>query len=180
MTKGIRIALVTAAMAGGIALAGASPASAQVRFRSSFPVPHGRIAVRVGAPFFRVGALVPYGYTVIEDPEYGYGFYYQSRWIPVERYGSSWIVGDRPFFGGRGFNAPRGSFRAYGGGGGERFDRGRGDRFDRGRFDSRRDARFERRDFRQDRRRDFRQDHSRRGDRDDRRGGRGRDRDGRR
>lgn len=178
MTRRIRIALVTAAMAGGIALAGASPASAQVRFRGSFPVPHGRISVGIGAPFFGVGAVVPYGYTVIDDPAYGYGFYYQSRWVPVERYGSSWIVCDRPVFGGRAFAGTRAGFRARGAFGGDRFERGRAFRRD---FDGRRE--FQRgsdrgRGF--DRGRPFQRDNRGRAVRRDDRGGRDRDRGGRR
>jgi hypothetical protein len=167
--KRIRIALASAAMVAGLAFAGAKPAAAQVAFSGSFPLPHGRISIGIGDPFFRVGSYVPYGYTVIEDPVYGYGFYYRSRWIPVRPYGSSWLVCDQLYFRDRGFARPY-----YGGGYGSygyrRYDNRRYDyrRFDDRRFDNRR---FD--DHRFDRRRDGRSDRDHRGDRD-------RDHDGRR
>jgi len=98
MKNGIRIALASAAMVAGLAVAGAKPAAAQVSFSGSIPLPHGRISIGIGDPFFRVGSYVPYGYTVVEDPTYGYGFYYGARWIPVQPYGSSWIVVNQPYF----------------------------------------------------------------------------------
>jgi hypothetical protein len=98
MKNGIRIALASAAMVAGLAVAGAKPAAAQVSFSGSFPLPHGRISIGIGDPFFRVGSYVPYGYTVIEDPTYGYGFYYGARWIPVQPYGSTWVVVRQPYF----------------------------------------------------------------------------------
>jgi len=160
MKRGIRIALASTAMVAGLAVAGVSPASAQVRFSGSFPLPHGRISIGVGDPFFSVGSYVPYGYSVIEDPTYGYGFYYRSRWIPVRPYGSSWVICDQPYFRERAFVQPysgyygrrdfgRRDFRRYDG---DRFER-REHRFDQrdNRFD-RRDERFDRRDNRFDRR----------------------------
>ncbi|MDQ2870094.1 MAG: hypothetical protein M3S32_05085 [Acidobacteriota bacterium] len=92
MKKSLRIALATAALAAGVALAAPSPAGAQVRFSGSFPAPHGRVSVRFGDPFFRVGSFVPSRYRVIRHAQYGRGFYYRSRWIPVRSYGSRWIV----------------------------------------------------------------------------------------
>ncbi len=167
MSRGFRIALATAAVGGALALAGASPANAQVRFRGSFPVAHrrfeplahGRFGIGLGDPFFRVGAVVPFGYRVVEDPVDGYGFAYGERWIPVERYGSSWVVCERPAFEERAFAAPRfGGVRFE-----SRFERERfagrrferGDRFERGnRFEGRRDGqRDDRRERRDDRRR---------------------------
>ena len=153
MTKGFRITLATAALAGGLALAGVAPAQAQVRFRGSFRLPqaHGRVSrvgVRFGDPFFRVGAVVPRGFTVIEDPAFGWGFYYGSRWIPAERYGSGWVVCERPGRSARVFAGSRAGFRAFPR---RSFDRDRGfaarrfDRFDGGR-------RGERGSFRADRR----------------------------
>jgi len=151
-----RIALASATMAAGLALAGASPAQAQVRFSGSFPLPHGRISIGIGDPFFRVGAVVPFGYAVIQDPSYGYGFYYRSRWIPVERYGSSWIVCNRPVFSEGGYVD-----------GGHRYD-GFARYPDAARFDGRIVRRFDRDDrrfVRSDRRFD-RDDRARRFERD--------------
>lgn len=99
MKKFTRIALGSAVLAGGLAIAGASSANAQVRVRGSFPLPHGRISINIGAPVFPVGAYVPYGYNVYEDPEYGYGFEYDNRWIPCEPQGTRWIVVERPYYG---------------------------------------------------------------------------------
>jgi hypothetical protein len=100
MNKTFRIALGSAVLAGVLAFATASPASAQVRIRGSFPVPHGRISISVGDPFFPVGSYVPYGYDVLEDPDYGYGFYYEDAWIPCEQYADRWIVVERPAYSG--------------------------------------------------------------------------------
>lgn len=99
MKKFTRIALGSAVLAGGLAIAGASSANAQVRVRGSFPLPHGRISINIGAPVFPVGAYVPYGYNVYEDPEYGYGFEYDNQWIPCEPQGTRWIVVERPYYG---------------------------------------------------------------------------------
>ncbi|MEO8191450.1 MAG: hypothetical protein ABI682_14000 [Acidobacteriota bacterium] len=96
MKNSLRIALATAAVAAGFALAAPTPASAQVRFSGSFPAPHGRVSVRFGDPFFRVGSYVPSGYRVISHAQYGRGFYYRSRWIPVRSYGRRWVVCDEP------------------------------------------------------------------------------------
>lgn len=98
MKTRIRIALASAALVAGLAVAGSSPAAAQVAFSGSFPLPHGRISVGIGSPAFAVGSYVPYGYTVIEDPAYGYGFYYGGTWIPVQPYGSSWVIVSRPYY----------------------------------------------------------------------------------
>lgn len=132
MKTGIRIALASAAMVAGLAVAGASPAGAQVRVSGSFPLPHGRISIGIGDPFFRVGAYVPYGYTVIDDPTYGSGFYYRSRWIPVRPYGSTWVVCDQPFFRQRAIVRP---YSSYGRTDFRRFDGDR--RFTRDRRDGR-------------------------------------------
>src|SRR6266513_5675867 len=113
MKRSIRIALASTAMVAGLAVAGAKPAAAQVGFSGSFPLPHGRISIGMGDPVFRVGSYVPYGYTVVEDPDYGYGFYYGERWIPVQPYGSSWLICDRPFFRERGFARPYSGFGRY-------------------------------------------------------------------
>src|SRR5438105_12189906 len=92
MKKAIRIALGTAVLAGGLAVAGASPANAQVRFGGSFPLPHGRISVSIGNVGFPIGGFVPDGYSVYNNPDYGYGFEYGDQWIPCEQYGSQWVI----------------------------------------------------------------------------------------
>lgn len=102
MKKTIRIALGSTVLATGLAFAGASPANAQVRFEGSFPLPHGRISIGGGNVGLSVGAYVPDGYSVYQDPEYGYGFYYGDQWIPCEQYGSRWVIVERPaYFGHR-------------------------------------------------------------------------------
>ena len=98
MKTRIRIALASAVLVAGLAVAGSSPAAAQVAFSGSFPLPHGRISIGIGSPAFAVGSPVPYGYTVIQDPTYGYGFYYGSSWIPAQPYGSGWIVVSQPYY----------------------------------------------------------------------------------
>src|SRR5207253_8601116 len=82
MKKAIRIALGSAVLAGGLAVAGASPANAQVRFRGSFPLPHGRISIGVGDGGYGYGGFggggyVPHGYNGYEDPGYGHGVRYE-------------------------------------------------------------------------------------------------------
>ena len=96
MNKAFRIALASATLVAGLAVAGARPASAQVHFSGSFPLPHGRLVI--GHPSFRVGGYVPYGYRVYARPGYGYGFLYRSRWIPVRRYSDRWIVCESPVY----------------------------------------------------------------------------------
>ena len=179
MTKAFRIALASATMVAGLAVAGAKPAKAQVEFHGSIPLPHGRLVI--GHPSFRVGGFVPFGYRVHSRPGYGYGFLYRSRWIPVRRYTNRWVVCDSPEYaygydGGYndGYDGPRYSYspRYYAPGPRVRV-------FGRDRFD-----RFDRRDFRDrgrgsdrgwDRGRDRGRDLGRRDDR-----GRGHDRGGRR
>ncbi len=92
MTKGFRIALATAAVAAGVAFAGASPAQAQVEFSGSFPLPHGRISIGIGAPEWAVGTYVPNGYDVYCGDDGAYGFEYEDRWIPVRQYSDRWVV----------------------------------------------------------------------------------------
>jgi hypothetical protein len=164
MKKFTRIALGSAVLAGGLAIAGASSANAQVRVRGSFPLPHGRLSINIGAPAFPVGGYVPYGYNVYEDPEYGYGFEYDNQWIPCEPQGTRWIVVERPYYG-------------YGGGYGGDYRYSRPYRSDRYGYS---------RDYRRDNYRGYSRD-NRRYSRDDRRWNdrdrrdhRDRDRDGRR
>jgi len=96
MRRGIRNALSIGTLTAGLAMAGASPAKAQIRFEGSLPVPNGRITIGIGGQGFRAGAAVPYGYEIYSHPDYGYGFAYRSQWIPVERIGSRWVVVARP------------------------------------------------------------------------------------
>jgi len=120
MKKAIRIALGSAVLAGGLAVVGASPANAQIRFRGSFPLPHGRISIGVGDGGyggyggFGVGSYVPYGYNVYDNPDYGYGFEYEDQWFPCEQYGSQWVIIGAPvFFGHRDYGYVR-PYRSHG------------------------------------------------------------------
>lgn len=120
MSRAIRIAVGSAALAAGLAIAGASPASAQVRVRGSFPLPHGRISVNIGGGgyggygAFPIGGYVPYGYDVYEDPDYGYGFAYEDQWIACEPRGSQFIIIAAPVFYGGYRNYGYGGYRNYG------------------------------------------------------------------
>jgi hypothetical protein len=96
MRERYRRTFATAILAGGIAIASASNAGAQVRIQGSVPLPTGRISVSIGDPAFRVGGIVPYDYDIYQHPDYGYGFVYHSRWIPVRQDGARWVVSDRP------------------------------------------------------------------------------------
>jgi len=106
MKRAIRTAVVSAAIAGALLFLAPSPAEAQVRVEGRFRLPHGRISIGVGDPYYRggysgyraypVGSYVPYGYRVIRRPRLGYGFYYRSHWIPVRPYGRRYIVVARP------------------------------------------------------------------------------------
>lgn len=108
MKKAVRIALGSAALATGLAFAGASPANAQVRFQGSFPLPHGRISVGVGGGGLSIGSYVPERYSVYEDPDYGYGFYDGDQWFSCEQNGSRWIIVERPvYYANRGYRSVR-------------------------------------------------------------------------
>lgn len=159
MAKAIRIAMGSGILAAGLAVAGTSTASAQIRVRGDFPLPHGRISVDIGHGF-PVGGYVPHGYDVYEDPYYdGYGFAYEDQWYPCERRGARWVIVAEPIFY---------VHREYRTGRHYRNDRYYRDRYDR--YDRRDDRRWDRRDDRRYSRRD-----DRRYDRRDRR-----DRGGRR
>lgn len=152
MTKAFRIAMGSGVLAAGLAVAGASTASAQVRVRGSFPTPHGRVSIDVGHGF-PVGGHVPYGYDVYEDPYYeGYGFAYEDQWFPCERRGAHWVIVAAPVhYVHREYRTGR-SYRH------ERYSRGdrRYDRY------SRDDRRYDRRDGRRGDRGYGRDDRSRR------------------
>jgi hypothetical protein len=115
--------LAAAATATVVLLSVPSAAKAQVAFGGTFRGPHGAfsIGVRPFAP--RVGLFVPSPFSadVFLDPDLGYGFYYDSQWIPCARYGSSWIIVERPVFHGRSVIFGRGFAR------GDRFFRGNRD-----------------------------------------------------
>ena len=113
MKRVLRIAVGSAALVAGLAIAGASAANAQVRFRGSFPLPHGRISVNVGHSF-PIGGYVPYGYDVYDDPDYGYGFLYEDQWIACEPRGSRFIIIAAPVFYGGYRNYGYGGYRSYG------------------------------------------------------------------
>ena len=165
MKKVTRITLGAAGLAIGIAVAGAAPASAQVGFVGSFPVPFGRITVGVPAPVFTLGAFVPPGFVVVNDPYYGYGFAYGGQWISCQPYGSRWIIAERrPYYGRYGYGYGRygygyGHSYAYAGPawhGGSRYERGyygRNEHFASRGFDN---GRGSRNDHRSDRRGDQR------------------------
>jgi hypothetical protein len=81
-------------------------AKAQVAFGGTVRGPHGSFSIGVGGPFVpRAGAYVPYPFVeqVYLSPDYGYGFEYDSRWIPCRRYGSRWIIAGSPVVYGRPF-----------------------------------------------------------------------------
>jgi hypothetical protein len=97
MKRAIRIAMGSGVMVAGLAVAGASTASAQVQVGGSFRLPHGRISFSIGDRF-PIGGYVPYGYDVYQDPDYGYGFAYEDQWIPCEPRGPRWIIIAQPVF----------------------------------------------------------------------------------
>jgi hypothetical protein len=91
--------LAAAAVAAVVLLSVPSSAKAQVAFGGTFRGPHGAFSIGVGGPFVpQVDAYLPSPYydQVYLDPDYGYGFYYDSQWIPCTRYGSRWIIAGRP------------------------------------------------------------------------------------
>jgi hypothetical protein len=82
-------------------------ASAQVSFQGTFVGPHGAFSIGFGHPSYAIGAYVPYGYTVVHQPTYGYGFWspvfscgahhvHHRHWVPVKRHHSRWVVLERP------------------------------------------------------------------------------------
>jgi hypothetical protein len=97
---------IFAAIAGGaLLLSVPSSAKGQVAFGGTFRGPHGQFSIGIGNPAFPVGGYVPFPYArqVYLNPDYGYGFYYDSQWIPCEPYGSRWVVIERPVVYGRGY-----------------------------------------------------------------------------
>jgi hypothetical protein len=97
MTKAIRIAMGSGVLVAGLAIAGASSASAQVRVGGTVRLPHGDISFSIGDRF-PIGGYVPYGYDVYQDVDYGYGFEYEDQWIPCEPRGTRWVIVGGPVF----------------------------------------------------------------------------------
>jgi hypothetical protein len=97
MKKSLSV-LAAAATATVVLLSVPSSAKAQPAFRGTFRGPHGAFSIGVGPFVPQIGAYVPSPYydEVYLDPDYGYGFYYDSQWIPCTRYGSRWIIAERP------------------------------------------------------------------------------------
>jgi hypothetical protein len=155
MTKRINRVLGSAVLVGGLAFAVTSNANAQVSFRGSFPLPHGRISISAGDPIYQVGSYAPDNCDIYQDPDYGYGFVSGTAFFPVRAFNGRWVVTSAPtFFSGR--YADWRDARVY---------RRAGDR-----------VRYERPVVRQDDRRYDRRDYDRRNDRrddrkDDRRDG---------
>jgi hypothetical protein len=105
MKTPVRVTMIATAIAAAVVFFTPSAAQAQVRFEGRFRLPHGDIRVGVGDPYYRghygspyfpVGSYVPYGYRVIRQPRYGYGFYHRTRWVPVRRYRTRWVVVAQP------------------------------------------------------------------------------------
>jgi len=145
MTKRINRVLGSAVLVGGLALAATSKANAQVSFRGSFPLPHGRISISAGDPVYQAGSYAPDDCDIYQSPDYGYGFVSNSRFVPVREYNGRWIVTSAPA-----------RFSS-------RYDDWRSARVYRRAAERRR---YERRDDRRDDRRDWRDD--RRDNRNDR------------
>ena len=69
-------------------------AKAQVALGGTVRGPHGSFSIGVGGPFVPVvGAYVPQPFVeqVYLSPDYGYGFVYDSRWVPTQ-YGSPGVI----------------------------------------------------------------------------------------
>jgi len=98
MKSPVRLALSAGMLAAALGFAGASSARGQVFFRGNFPLPHGRISIGVGNPYFTVGSYVPAPYVnqIFYQPDYGYGFRCDEGWVSVGRHGSRWFVTQRP------------------------------------------------------------------------------------
>ena len=90
--------ILSAAAGSALLLSVPSSAKGQVAFQGTFGGPHGQFSIGVGSPAFAAGAYVPYPYArhVYVRPGYGYGFYYGNAWVPVQPYGSRYVVVERP------------------------------------------------------------------------------------
>ncbi len=98
MKKSLILAVAAIATAALVSLPGS--ANAQVAFGGTFRGPHGSFSIGVGGFEPIVGAYVPSPYVdqIYYLPDYGYGFYYDNDWVPVEQYGSGWVISGSPFF----------------------------------------------------------------------------------
>jgi hypothetical protein len=109
MTKKKSLRTLGALALGAVLLATPQDAGAQTSFQGTFVGPHGAFSIGFGHPRYAVGSYAPYGYTVVERPRYGYGFWSpvfvcsahhvrHAHWVPVKRYRSRWVVVDRPVY----------------------------------------------------------------------------------
>ena len=98
------LSFLAIAAAATVLLSLPSTAKAQVTIRG----PHGTFSIG-GGPFVpEVGAYVPDPYAdEIYEGDDGYGFYYNDAWVPTVRYGTRWVIVQRPFYGGRGYGYAR-------------------------------------------------------------------------
>ena len=187
MKKSLNFLAVAAAAT--VLLSLPSAAKAQVGFGGTFRGPHGTFSIGVGDGFVpQIGGYVP---SPFADQVYltddGYGFDYDGEWIPCTRYGSRWVIVERPIVVQRPVFYGRDAYRyryvrPYRSHGRIYSFHGRRDygRRDYGRRDYRNDHRNDRRndyrsDYRSDRRNDNRNDRrgdnrNGRGNRDSRRG----------
>jgi hypothetical protein len=110
MKKSLSILVIAAAAT--VLLSLPSTAKAQVTIRG----PHGSFSIG-GGPFVpEVGAYVPEPYAdEIYEGDDGYGFYYDDVWYPTVRYGTRWVIVQRPVIYGRGYGyaRPYGYVRPY-------------------------------------------------------------------
>ena len=92
------LSFLAIAAAATVLLSLPSAAKAQVAFGGTFQGPHGAFSIGVGGPFVpEVGVYVPSPYDdEIYQTDEGYGFDYDSEWIPCTRYGSRWVIVERP------------------------------------------------------------------------------------
>lgn len=97
------LSILAIAGAATVLLSLPSTAKAQVSIRG----PHGSFSIG-GGPFVpEVGAYVPDPYAdEIYEGDDGYGFYYDDVWYPTVRYGTRWVIVQRPY-GGRGYGYAR-------------------------------------------------------------------------
>jgi hypothetical protein len=114
MKKSLSFLAIAAAATVLLSLPGT--AKAQVAFGGTVRGPHGTFSIGVGGPFVpQVGAYVPSPYDEdVYETDDGYGFYYDSEWIPCTRYGSRWVIVERPVVFGGGYARPYRYGRAYG------------------------------------------------------------------
>jgi hypothetical protein len=132
------LSFLAIAAAATVLLSLPSTAKAQVTIRG----PHGSFSIGGGAFVPEVGAYVPDPYVdEIYEGDDGYGFYYNDEWFPTVRYGTRWVIVQRPvIYGGRGYGyaRPYAYGRSYGYA--RPYGYGRSDRFvGRGGFDGRRE-----------------------------------------